>query len=89
MYKRINDIILYKSRCANPANKTQQATKDNCAAYARLSAPYEAPISGDGQLGVFEGLTSDISVNGKQPQARLMFKASHSLIEYDRFFPEK
>ena len=32
--------------------------------------PYEAPASGDGQLGVFEGLTSDIDILGKQPQVR-------------------
>lgn len=46
-----------------------QSGADKRAAYARLSPPFEAPVSGDGQLGVFEGLTSDISVNGKQPQS--------------------
>ena len=48
---------------------SSQDTKDKCAAFARLSPPYEALESGNGQLGVFEGLTSDISVNGKQPQS--------------------
>lgn len=37
--------------------------------YARLVPPYEAKDSGDGQLGIFEGLTSDIDINGKQPQS--------------------
>ena len=37
--------------------------------YARLVPPYEAAASGDGQLGVFEGLTSDIDIQGKQPQS--------------------
>ena len=46
-------------RCSTDKN---QSTIDKCAAYARLSSPYEAPLSGEGQLGVFEGLTSDISV---------------------------
>ena len=46
-----------------------QSGVDKRAAYARLSPPFDAPVSGDGQLGVFEGLTSDISVNGKQPQS--------------------
>lgn len=36
--------------------------------YTRLAPPYEAPVSGDGQLGVFEGLTSDIDITGQQPQ---------------------
>ena len=46
-------------RCSTDKN---QSIIDKCAAYARLSPPYEAPLSGEGQLGVFEGLTSDISV---------------------------
>jgi hypothetical protein len=37
--------------------------------YARLASPYEANASGDGQLGIFEGLTSDIDIYGKQPQS--------------------
>jgi hypothetical protein len=37
--------------------------------YARLVPPYQANASGDGQLGVFEGLTSDIDIHGKQPQS--------------------
>lgn len=49
-----------------------QSGADKRAAYARLSPPFDAPVSGDGQLGVFEGLTSDISVNGKQPQSNGM-----------------
>ena len=32
--------------------KAEQTTKDNCAAYARLAHPFEAPNSGDGQLGM-------------------------------------
>jgi hypothetical protein len=37
--------------------------------YARLAAPYTTNASGDGQLGIFEGLTSDIDIHGKQPQS--------------------
>lgn len=37
--------------------------------YARLSGPYFTNVSGDGQLGVFEGLTSDIDIHGEQPQS--------------------
>lgn len=37
--------------------------------YSRLAPPYDTNGSGDGQLGVFEGLTSDIDINGKQPQS--------------------
>ena len=40
--------------------------------YARLVPPYAAPVSGDGQLGVFEGLTSDITLGGTQPQSNGM-----------------
>ena len=37
--------------------------------YARLAPPYSAHASGDGQLGIFEGLTSDIDITGRQPQS--------------------
>lgn len=37
--------------------------------YARMAPPYEAPVSGDGQLGICEGLTSDIDIEGHQPQS--------------------
>eukprot|EP00750_Incisomonas_marina_P032186 INCI8939.2.p1 GENE.INCI8939.2~~INCI8939.2.p1 ORF type:complete len:787 (-),score=99.24 INCI8939.2:698-3058(-) len=37
--------------------------------YARMAPPYEARVSGDGQLGIFEGLTSDIDIEGRQPQS--------------------
>ena len=37
--------------------------------YARLAPPYHTAASGDGQLGVFEGLTSDIDIHGTQPQS--------------------
>ena len=56
---RVGDGLLAMLRCSTDKN---QSTIDKCAAYARLSPPYEAPLSGEGQLGVFEGLTSDISV---------------------------
>ena len=36
--------------------------------FARRAPPYEANVSGDGQLGVFEGFTSDIDYFGRQPQ---------------------
>ena len=37
--------------------------------YARLSPPFGQRVSGDGQLGIFEGLTSDVAIDGTQPQA--------------------
>jgi hypothetical protein len=37
--------------------------------YARLAPPYETNESGNGQLGIFEGLTSDIDIRGTQPQS--------------------
>jgi hypothetical protein len=49
-----------------------KGAKEGGAAFARLSPPFEQPLSGEGQLGVFEGLTSDISVSGKQPQSNGM-----------------
>ena len=40
---------------------------DRLRKYARLAPPYAPVASGEGQLGVFEGLTSDISV--RDPRA--------------------
>ena len=61
-YKRAVELTMLK--------KAQEGS----AAFARLSPPFDQPLmrlhcSGEGQLGVFEGLTSDISVTGKQPQS--------------------
>eukprot|EP00040_Diaphanoeca_grandis_P026893 m.151655 g.151655 ORF g.151655 m.151655 type:complete len:876 (+) comp30772_c0_seq2:72-2699(+) len=52
---------LYILDCANGLNPA-------CEAYSRLDFPYNAS-SGDGQLGVFEGLTSNIALDGNQPQS--------------------
>eukprot|EP01050_Picozoa_sp_SAG11_P014899 SAG11_NODE_1881_length_4130_cov_2.080873_3_plen_389_part_00 len=49
-----------------------KGAKEGSAAFARLSPPFQQAMSGEGQLGVFEGLTSDISVTGKQPQSNGM-----------------
>jgi hypothetical protein len=44
------------------------ATSDACEAFARLAPPFQGE-SGDGQLGMFEGYTSDISIDGSQPMS--------------------
>lgn len=60
-YRRATDL----ARIACSANPTSA----DCGKFARLDPPFDSPHSGDGQLGVFEGLTSDIAVDGTQPQS--------------------
>ena len=45
------------------------ASNDACDNFARLAPPFNTTVGGEGQLGVMEGLTSDISVDGSQPQS--------------------
>ena len=44
-------------------------SSNNCSDFANLRAPYAQRLSGEGQLGIFEGLTSDIDLLGRQPQS--------------------
>jgi hypothetical protein len=43
-------------------------TSAGCGLFSTLKPPFNAS-SGDGQLGVFEGLTSDIAMDGNQPMS--------------------
>ena len=45
------------------------ATSDGCAAFARGAGNYRQNVSGTGLLGIFEGFTSDIALDGSQPRA--------------------
>ena len=44
------------------------ATSDNCSEFARNSKGYDHP-DGNGALGMFEGYTSDIAMDGTQPRS--------------------
>ena len=47
--------------------KTDAGTARECAQFMRLAPPFNHSHGGDGQLGIFEGYSSDIDIHGRQP----------------------
>ena len=61
--------VVQASQLASLHCQSGAGTSDGCSAFARGAGQFEQNVSGDGLLGIFEGFTSDIALDGSQPRA--------------------